>query len=575
MRTRDLEQFLIDTVVKGEAGAMYILREHLGSGGSGDVFRAEEVLKTNLFGKPSRIGREVAFKLIQPDLHEPDKFERELLLSTRLDHPNIVRGLDSGRTWIFKVEFIYLAMELAQQSLHKRLSPQPNIPSTPLPLAETLEVARAIASALVHTHSLEPRIVHFDVKPSNVLRVEGVWKLADFGLARVLEGRGALLTKTTSGTDDYKAPERFLPQEETPVDTAADLWALGTLLLACLGLLPIGAGMQRAMVSAVKQEDQPLPPGIPEMLVPILKGCLRANWRQRMPAREVLNLLNGYRLQPDPSAVVQDPLAQQASPAGTQLALAQDAEEWQVKAKEVELASLETVLTQSELDLTTLRVELRTFEGLYLRTVGVRYAELDAIKARIAALRAQQNPDDATAQNQAREAQARANESEREAAGSQTIPEKPAFTPSDALKKLYRSIAKRLHPDLANNDAERERRHHYMVEVNRAYEAGDENQLRELLREWESNPEATPDKGLGAALARLILKITQVKKRIDQTQRELSALRQSAIYKLRARADKAREDNRDLFSEMVAEAEREISEQSTILKQMEAQNAEP
>jgi len=260
---------------------------------------------------------------------------------------------------------------------------------------------------------------------------------------------------------------------------------------------------------------------------------------------------------------------------GSELAVAPSPEEVEAKEKEKELLGLEAELAQSELDLATLVNELAVFEANYLRAVGARYAELDAIKARLAALRARQIPADEQVQEQAREAQARAEESAREAAGHRDMPEEPAFTPSDDLKSLYRKLAKRLHPDLATDEAERERRHHLMAEVNRAYKNGDEARLREIFAETELGAQPAAEKGWHDVLAGLVLKLERARQRIDAVKKEITALRESAIYRLHERARQAEKEGRDLFAEMVAEIDREIADLTVELKKLEAQSPDP
>src|SRR5437660_2672494 len=119
-------------------------------------------------------------------------------------------------------------------------------------------------------------------------------------------------------------------------------------------------------------------------------------------------------------------------------------EEQELEKKKVELASLEADLIQRELDLAALHAELAEFEGRYLRTVGVLYAELDEIEAQIAEAQARRTPNDLGAQEQAARARAQAQESFQ---STRAIAE-PKFKPTESLKKLFREVAKRIHPDL-------------------------------------------------------------------------------------------------------------------------------
>jgi hypothetical protein len=102
---------------------------------------------------------------------------------------------------------------------------------------------------------------------------------------------------------------------------------------------------------------------------------------------------------------------------------------------------------QLELDLATLQAELRTFEGRYLRFVGRLYAELDEINAQIAEALARFSPQDHPTQQQAAYARRQAHESAQAAGDAGTSESAPTvFHPSESIKKLYRDVARRVHP---------------------------------------------------------------------------------------------------------------------------------
>jgi len=197
----------------------------------------------------------------------------------------------------------------------------------------------------------------------------------------------------------------------------------------------------------------------------------------------------------------------------TQLTRKQTPEESELESKRTRLTALEAELAQRELDLTTLRAELLTFEACYLREVGVLYAELDEIEARIAEAQARLNPRDHRVQEQAAKARAQARDSA-QATRAAHPGEQKKFTASESLKKLYREVAKSIHPDLATDKGERAHRERLMAKANRAYEEGDEAKLQTILRDWENSPESVKGEGPGADLIRMIRKIAQVEERI-------------------------------------------------------------
>lgn len=237
----------------------------------------------------------------------------------------------------------------------------------------------------------------------------------------------------------------------------------------------------------------------------------------------------------------------------------QTPEERELSRKQADLAALETELAQRELDLATFQGELRAFEGRYLRTVGVRYATLDELESQIAEAVVRLTPNDPKAQEQAAQAGAQAQDSA-QATGAIHGPGQPTeFRPSDNLKKLYREVAKRLHPDLATDEEERARRTQLMAEANRAYEEGDEARLEAILREWESSPESVKGGGPGADLVRIIRKIAQVEERLRTIDAEMIQLRASDLYQLKVKVDEAEGEGRDLLAEMAAQVDQEIA----------------
>jgi len=232
----------------------------------------------------------------------------------------------------------------------------------------------------------------------------------------------------------------------------------------------------------------------------------------------------------------------------------------ELEKKKAELASLEARLAERELDLATLQAELRSFEGTYLRIVGSRLAELDEIEAQIAEAESRNKPKDRETQQRASQARAQAQESARAVEAEQEAGKREPFRPSENLKKLYREVAKRIHPDLATDESERKRRHELMTEANRAYEEGDAARLEAILRDWESSPESVKGEGPGPELIRVIRKIAQVENRLTTIDAEIARLEESDLYDLKNQADQAEKEGRDLLAEMAAGAEQQVVE---------------
>jgi len=223
-------------------------------------------------------------------------------------------------------------------------------------------------------------------------------------------------------------------------------------------------------------------------------------------------------------------------------------EEEELARKRKELAQLRAELAERELFLTNLRAELAAFEGRYLRKVGTLYAELDEWNAKIAELAAKDDTEQA--RRAAAEARAQANESDSAIHGEAAKAQE--FIPSAELKAQYREVAKRIHPDLATDDADRQRRDQLMAEANAAYQRGDADALRRILEEYESSPESVRGAGIGAELVRVLRQLKQVRDRIATIILEVANLADTEIAKLKAKADIAATEGRDLLAEMAA-----------------------
>ena len=243
-------------------------------------------------------------------------------------------------------------------------------------------------------------------------------------------------------------------------------------------------------------------------------------------------------------------------------------EQEELERKLAELAPLETELAQRELDLATSAADLQSFQRLYMRVVGVKYAELDRLLAAYEELMLKRSPGDPEAERRAGVARERARESERATAGAVGPVERERFQPSEELKRLYREAAKRVHPDLAADPEEKERRHRVMIEVNKAYEEGDIDRLRTLLNEWETSPEGIVGEGVAERLIRTNRKIHQARARLEQIGLEIERIRGSDLARLREAVREAERQGRDLLAEMVRNIDQQIAAARSRLREI-------
>jgi len=233
-------------------------------------------------------------------------------------------------------------------------------------------------------------------------------------------------------------------------------------------------------------------------------------------------------------------------------------EDQELARKREEQAALEAELAERELRSANLRAELGAFERQYLHFVGSHYAELDELKAQLAERLAQEQPGNQRAQKAARDARARADET-KSVAGEKSIKEPRAFESSPEMKRLYREVAKRVHPDLTSNREDRAKRQQLMAEANEAYERGDEAKLTKIFTEYECSPEAVEGEGAGAELIRVIRRVSQTRGRVAEIEAEAQEMLRSDLYRLKSRVDEAGAAGRDALNEMIAKVEEQIA----------------
>lgn len=230
----------------GEVLGPYRLVEELGRGGQGAVFRAHD----------ERLQRDVALKVLLghggASLLARERFQREAIVASRLDHPGICTILEAGEAR----GVAWVAMRLIPgETLAKRmasLAPATNAAELDMRLAWIEEAARALHAA----H--EAGVVHRDVKPGNLMVTpEGHAVVLDFGLARDLDPDTPSLTQSGElhGTPAYMSPEQ-LATGRIAIDRRTDVFSLGvTLYELVTGRRPFDASTREGLFRAITQED--------------------------------------------------------------------------------------------------------------------------------------------------------------------------------------------------------------------------------------------------------------------------------------------------------------------------------
>jgi len=268
-------------LLSGRRLGVYQLRERIGAGGMGEVYRAHD----------TRLGRDVAIKILphgfSADPNRQARFEREARVLAALNHPNIgaVYGFEEGVTESGEtVRGIVLEL-IEGETLSERVRRHP------LRIGEVLVIAKQIADALDAAH--EKGIVHRDLKPANIkIAPGGVVKVLDFGLAKPIADEAASTQSVVPvhtiegailGTAAYMSPEQARGQ---PVDKRTDIWAFGCVLFEMSpGRAPFARETMSDTLAAILDAEPDwhlLPASTPPNIRRLLERCLAKDMKHRI-----------------------------------------------------------------------------------------------------------------------------------------------------------------------------------------------------------------------------------------------------------------------------------------------------
>ncbi|MEJ6473323.1 TOMM system kinase/cyclase fusion protein [Pseudoalteromonas piscicida] len=265
-----LTQFSDSHIVDTFESDKYQLLEKIGEGGFGKVFKARQL----------NTGQIVALKFlaIEPQLEATKKqryaerFNRETLLCSQLNHPNIVRLLDKGQ---LNENLMFGVFEYVEgQTLRDYLSQNGAIDSV-----YATDIMLQVLDALIHAH--QQGIIHRDIKPTNIMLSQSgaktYAKILDFGIgtlaqeSRQHDFETITLTQETLGTPSYSAPEQLRGE---PASEKSDLYVWGLVFLECLTGVPAVTGTSVASIYHKQLSDVHIP--IPSALLGHpLAGLLR------------------------------------------------------------------------------------------------------------------------------------------------------------------------------------------------------------------------------------------------------------------------------------------------------------
>lgn len=251
--------------------ARYTIERRLGDGGTGVVYAARH----------SEMDRVVAIKILRGDLFlggdAVERFRREARAAGRLRHPHAVTIHDFGRT---DLGDLFLVMELCEGgSLGDRLRDRSR-----LDFADVLEIFLPVTAAVGSAHAAG--VVHRDLKPANVLFAGDAPKVADFGLARMVEEADSTLTGGYAlGSPAYMSPEQCAGREAGP---SSDVYSLGIMMFQALaGRFPFQAATLPAVLNAHilghLEDPRTIEPPVVEGMCQVLSTALAHDPTARYP----------------------------------------------------------------------------------------------------------------------------------------------------------------------------------------------------------------------------------------------------------------------------------------------------
>lgn len=234
----------------GQIVSHYKILEHLGGGGMGVVYKAED----------TKLKRTVALKFLPPafsqDPEAKARFIHEAQAASSLQHNNICNVHDIDESPDGQM---FIVMDLYEgETLKSRIAPARQQESVEaggkggLKIEEAIDITVQVAQGLQKAH--EKDIVHRDIKPANIIVTrDGIAKILDFGLAKLAGQTRLTKTGSTVGTAGYMSPEQAQGNE---VDHRTDIWSLGVVLYEMLtGKLPFRGEHDAAIIYSIMNEE--------------------------------------------------------------------------------------------------------------------------------------------------------------------------------------------------------------------------------------------------------------------------------------------------------------------------------
>ena len=257
--------------VRAAVGDRYDIDHAIGSGGMGTVYHARD----------RRNGQVVALKVLRPEVASVvsrERFQREVDIASKLDHPGLLRLLDSGEV----DDMLFYTMPYVEgRTLGQRLAAE-----GPMGIEEAVNLGAQVAEALAYAH--ERGIVHRDIKPANLLLSEGRILVADFGIAQLMHpdvSRKLTSSGIAVGTPAYMSPEQVARDR---IDGRSDQYSLACVIYEMLaGDPPFSASELRVILARHALDPVPslvtVRPSVPVALERVLLRALAKQPADRWP----------------------------------------------------------------------------------------------------------------------------------------------------------------------------------------------------------------------------------------------------------------------------------------------------
>ena len=253
MTSEDTSTTILDPFPGRVIAGNFRIQRLIGSGAMGNVYQAEQL----------SLGKSVAVKILHAHLADDEKlvrrFQREAKSASRLNHPNSIQIIDSGRD---ADGSLYIAMELlAGRDLARVIREE-----FPLPLPRIVRILSQVLSALDEAHA--QGVIHRDLKPSNIMLIErrgqpDFVKVCDYGIAKAqmedgyAEPQMLTIQGLVCGTPEYMSPEQARGE---PLDGRTDVYSAAVILFQMVtGDIPFHGNTPLAVVSRHLSESPPVP----------------------------------------------------------------------------------------------------------------------------------------------------------------------------------------------------------------------------------------------------------------------------------------------------------------------------